>query len=82
MSILDELVKQQKRAVATVEIGQVLKRKGTRAKLQTAKGGLLWAKCAIDAAAGQWITFARIRGEYQVLGTARGPAATVKTVRV
>jgi hypothetical protein len=82
MSILDDLVKRQIRAETTVEIGQVLKRKGTRAKLQTAKGGLLWAKCAIDAPAGRWVTFGRIRGEYQVLGTARGPAATVKTVRV
>lgn len=82
MSILDELVKQNKRREASVEIGQVLERKGTRAKLQTQKGGLLWAKCGVDVTAGRWVTFARIRGEYQVLGTARGPATTVKTVRV
>jgi hypothetical protein len=82
MSLLDDLVRKEKRAESPVEIGQVLSLKGIRAKLQTSKGGVLWAKCSISVGVGSWVTFARVKGENQVLGTARGPAATVKKVRV
>ena len=81
MKLLPRLVKQTASADRTVERAKVAGIREGRARLSLNRGEA-WARCGITVSVGQWVTAARVGGEFQVLALAAGPRKTVKRVRV
>lgn len=80
MKILREIVKQVTESERTVETAQIIDQREGYALLQTARGRV-WSRSGLSARDGQWVTFARVGTESQVLSLASKPKQVTKTVR-
>lgn len=80
MRILSDIVKQVVKP-ESVGSAKVIEVREGRALLETTLGRF-WAKSALNATVGSWVTYAKTKSGYQVLSLARAPAATTKIVRV